>query len=48
MQNNVFLSRSKLGESNKISFMIFGAIYEFLRILQVCRYTKPNKTLAKS
>ena len=42
------MSRSQLEESNKISFTIFGATHDFLWILQVCRKTKPNKTLAKS
>ena len=48
MQNNFFLSRSKLEESNKTSFIIFGAIHEFLEILQVCRQIKPKETLTIS
>src|SRR6185437_4907737 len=43
-----FLSRSQLKESNKTSFIIFGAIHEFLHILQDCRNINPKKTLAKS
>ena len=42
------MSISKLEETNKTSFIIFGSIQDFLWILQVCRKTKPNKTLAKS
>ena len=47
MQNNILLSKSKLGESNKKSFIIFGVIHKFLHILQYCRYNKHHKTLAK-
>ena len=36
-----------LEESNKISFIIFGAIHKFLRIFQDCRYNKHHKTQAK-
>ena len=42
------MSRSNLEESNKTRFIIFGAIPEFLWILQDCRNINPKKTLAKS
>ena len=48
MQKIFFLSRSKLEESNKISFTIFGAIHDFLEILQGGRQINPKETLAKS
>ena len=40
------MSRSKLEESNKTSFIIFGVIHEFLHICKIAEKT-PKKTLAK-
>ena len=39
------MSSSKLEESNKKSFIIYGAIHEFLFILQDCSTNKPKETL---
>ena len=41
------MSISKLEDSSKISFIIFGAIHEFLHIFQHCSTNKPKETLTK-